>query len=70
MNGNTGKLRIIASGIIAVVVIGCGTCLLLNDIPVPTVFWFLSIIAIAGVAGADAVASVASIWQKGDPTAK
>jgi uncharacterized membrane protein len=63
MNGNTVKLRIIASGIIAVVVVLCGSWLLSHDTEVPFIFWLVSIIAMAGVAGADAVTSVAAILR-------
>lgn len=62
MNGEVAKLRIIASSIIAVLVVALGAWLLSSSKEVPWVFWMLSVLSVASVAGAEVVSSVAALW--------
>jgi hypothetical protein len=58
------KIRVLSSCLIAILALSLGAWLLHDDTPVPWIWWLLGVLAIAGVTGADVVASVAAVWNK------
>lgn len=61
MNGRLALIRTLASALISLVAV-CGSIWLLHEgVQLPMYFWFLSALAVIGVTGADAVATMREI---------
>jgi len=61
MNGRLSLLRTMISGGISILAVAGSIWLLHEGVTIPMYFWFLSALAVVGVTGADAVATLREI---------